>query len=664
MATGTSSWWKTLFDTGDATSTAGRALLQARYASLQRQIPLVYLLVCANYVGLYQASEGQFTPELGPGFILLVIIVARLVHWVMTSRRTLAPERIQFELKRTIVLAFVISVGFCAWAMQLFGVVDEAERYLVVLFVGMTCIGCAHGLSSLPSAARIPLVCMAMPFTILLIATGGSGMTAAGISLGIATLISLRMLHRQHTGFSELVRSRTEIALERERAEAAQRRAVEEQDRARTIAATDPLTCLPNRRALLDAMGRLGAGGGHAGTIAMVDLDGFKPINDTFGHASGDAVLKQVGTRLRAAAGEGGFVARMGGDEFAILLPHCADAEAASAAGQAICAALGAPMQIYGRELRLTGSCGLAILESAAIEPGDALARGDTALYTAKQKGRGRWALFEPSMQEGIRRRSRIEQSLRDPRLQEQIMLLFQPIYDLATGRLRAFEALARWNHPDLGPLSPAEFIPLAEQMNVVEELTEKLFAKAALETRLWPEHVSLSFNISAVQLCSLDSPKRLLKLLRRHDIDPARLQVEVTETALLTDLDLARQNLQALGLAGIRIILDDFGAGYASISYLREMQFDAIKIDGALLRAASTSETNRRLLKGVLDLCTSIGVPCIAEHIETVEQRDLVASLGCRDGQGYLLSPPVTADAARRLAKGADDKRAGRRAA
>jgi EAL domain-containing protein (putative c-di-GMP-specific phosphodiesterase class I) len=137
-----------------------------------------------------------------------------------------------------------------------------------------------------------------------------------------------------------------------------------------------------------------------------------------------------------------------------------------------------------------------------------------------------------------------------------------------------------------------------------------------------------------------------------------------VTETALLTDLDLARQNLQALGLAGIRIILDDFGAGYASISYLREMQFDAIKIDGALLRAASTSETNRRLLKGVLDLCASIGVPCIAEHIETVEQRDLVASMGCRDGQGYLLSPPVTADAARRLAKGAEDKRAGRRAA
>jgi EAL domain-containing protein (putative c-di-GMP-specific phosphodiesterase class I) len=206
---------------------------------------------------------------------------------------------------------------------------------------------------------------------------------------------------------------------------------------------------------------------------------------------------------------------------------------------------------------------------------------------------------------------------------------------------------LARWNHPALGTISPAEFIPAAEQINVIMELSDTLLAQAAVEAERWAETVRLSFNLSAVQLCTEGSAKRILAILRSAGMDPNRLQVEVTETALLVDFTVARENLHALRAAGARIVLDDFGAGHASISYLREMQFDGIKLDGSLTVQAAESLRSRRLLKGVVDLCASLGLPCVAEHIETEEQRTLLREFGCRDGQGFLLARPMDAEAA-----------------
>jgi predicted signal transduction protein with EAL and GGDEF domain len=280
-----------------------------------------------------------------------------------------------------------------------------------------------------------------------------------------------------------------------------------------------------------------------------------------------------------------------------------------------------------------------------------ALIRGDTALYRAKQNGRAGVAVFSPEMEEMRLRRTRIEQALRLADTRGRIDLRFQPIRDLATGQLRAFEALARWSDEELGEVSPGEFIPIAEQIGVIADLSDGLLARAAGEAGSWPDTVRLSFNLSAVQLCTLGSAESILAILAASGMSPERLQVEVTETALLADFSVARDNLHTLRMAGARILLDDFGAGHASISYLREMQFDGIKLDGALVAWVSDGLRNRRLLKGVLELCASLGLPCVAEHIETEDQLALLRELGCRDGQGFLLSPPLDPDAAASLA-------------
>jgi EAL domain-containing protein (putative c-di-GMP-specific phosphodiesterase class I) len=216
---------------------------------------------------------------------------------------------------------------------------------------------------------------------------------------------------------------------------------------------------------------------------------------------------------------------------------------------------------------------------------------------------------------------------------------------------LHAFEALARWRHAKMGWISPAEFIPITEQICVIESISEVLLRTALQAARQWPDAIKLSFNLSAVQLCTPGSAGRVLEILREQFFDPRRLQIEVTETALLGDFDVARDNLSALRERGVSIVLDDFGAGYSSIAYLRQIKFQSIKLDGSLITALNDRAEGLPLLRGVISLCDSIGLPCVAEHIERDEQLSDLRSLGCEFGQGFLLSPPLRADAAAQLA-------------
>jgi predicted signal transduction protein with EAL and GGDEF domain len=283
----------------------------------------------------------------------------------------------------------------------------------------------------------------------------------------------------------------------------------------------------------------------------------------------------------------------------------------------------------------------------------EAVRRADIALYAAKRRSRGSVAIFSTDMQEEVERRTSIEQALREPGLAENIDLAFQPIFDLKSMELKSFEALARWRHSELGWIPPSEFIPITEQLNVVQEISEALLKRAARVARQWPKSVQLSFNLSGVQLSSAETASNVLRILAEEGIEPSRLQVEVTETALLSDYALARSSLSRLRRMGVRIVLDDFGAGYSSISYLREMHFDALKLDGSLMTAATETASGLALLRGVLALSRAMGQECVAEHIETDEQKELLIGLGCRYGQGFQLSRPISASAATRLALG-----------
>jgi EAL domain-containing protein (putative c-di-GMP-specific phosphodiesterase class I) len=242
------------------------------------------------------------------------------------------------------------------------------------------------------------------------------------------------------------------------------------------------------------------------------------------------------------------------------------------------------------------------------------------------------------------RRRTAIERALLSPGIDNDFRMVFQPIFDLKSGRAVAHEALARWTDPELGPIPPSEFVPIAEHLNLIDQINQRLMALAFEEARQWPAEVKLSFNLSAIQICSAGSARSVLHALAQARLGPDRLQIEVTETALLGDFERARKNLAELREAGVTIVLDDFGAGYASIGYLRELRFDQIKLDGGLVTAAQHSADGRRLLRAVIGLCENLGVSSIAEHVESEELLKLVVELGCSGGQGHWLSAPVEA--------------------
>lgn len=273
------------------------------------------------------------------------------------------------------------------------------------------------------------------------------------------------------------------------------------------------------------------------------------------------------------------------------------------------------------------------------------MADADLALYEAKENPADRMALFEKRMEAPRRRRTQIEAALLAPGVHENFKVVFQPIFEIESGRVIAHEALARWTDPVLGPISPSEFVPIAEHLNLIDDLNGRIMALAFHKARDWPDHVRLSFNLSAMQLCSRDSARCVLRALRESQMSPERLQVEVTETALLADFERARENLTELRKAGATIVLDDFGAGYASIGYLRELRFDQIKLDGGLVTAAQHSVDGKRLLKAVVGLCEVLGVATVAEHVESEELLNLVKDLGCNAGQGFWLMRPVSAE-------------------
>jgi diguanylate cyclase (GGDEF)-like protein len=636
-----------LTDIGESETAFGRALLHERFRALQRQIPLVYTVALVNFLGLVFASGPANFTLLHPANLLILFVIARLVHWLRTRGVQLPPERIRAELRQTLVLAALLSFGFGFYAIILFNESPRYQQDLIVLFASLASIGCAYALASFPAGARMPLMLLALPFAGRLALSPNPAHIAVGISLALIALLTLRLVNIHNEGFVELVRSRSEIETERERAQNAEQAALTEKARVRQVADTDPLTGLANRRAFIAELeARLGAEGAPDFALAMLDLDEFKPINDIFGHAAGDAVLIEVAARLRRQGGAGAVTARIGGDEFALILP-CGNEAELIRAGTRICDTLGRPYHVEGREFRISTCAGLIVLRPGASDVRTALSRADAALYCGKEKGRGSAALFTPAIEEANQRRIEIERRLRGPSIREAIGLSYQPIFDLSTGTLRSFEALARWTDPELGLISPSEFIPIAEQINVIEGISDALLARSAREAARWPDAVRLSFNLSAVQLCTSGSAGRLLAIVAAEGLAPERLQIEVTETSMLADFSTARLNLESLRAAGARILLDDFGAGFASVSYLREMIFDEIKIDGSLIAGVPQSPIAVRLLKGVLDLCAALRVPCVAEHIETPEQIAMLRQFGCRDGQGFALSTPLSAEQA-----------------
>ena len=386
---------------------------------------------------------------------------------------------------------------------------------------------------------------------------------------------------------------------------------------------------------------------GGALAIGMIDLDGFKVINDTYGHRTGDELLVETAKRFRQLDMGDAVIARLGGDEFAVLLRDVGGPDDAQQRLVRLAKVFDAPFIVAGHVFKLRASIGLAHDVSGAVSTLSLINRADLAMYEAKRAHSSAIYLFEPEMEARTRRRILVEQALASEAENDLIVLNYQPIVDAANGRIMAFEALARWTHPTLGVIPPAEFIPLAEQAGMTSRMTMQLLSMALAAAAAWPKSVGLSFNLSAAELNSPSIASRILTMVTEHEFEPGRLAIEVTETALLGDFAAARCALSALQSGGVRILLDDFGAGYASIGYLREIQFDGIKLDGSLIASLIESPAAHDLLVGVLHLCRAIGAPVTAEMVESAGQHDLLRDLGVQKLQGHFLSRALTADEA-----------------
>ena len=626
-------------DRGSASETE-RAVVEERYWSLRRQVPIIYLLGIVNLSAMEKAATGILSIGLNlPTFVAFCALV-RLWQWFGQAAHP-GHELMVRRLRQTVWFAAAVCVAVCGRCLYLLNTGDAASHMAVLLFGGLTGIGIAFGLTALPSAARIPLILIIVPISIAALFSNEPHFAGAAFGLVAVAVLTMRLLAAHGRHFTDVVTSRSLIEREQRKVEDAHREAM-------AAATTDFLTGLTNRRAFVAAVdGASSEQSGERGfAVAILDLDRFKTVNDTYGHGVGDQLLQEVGHRLLKAVGGHGLVARLGGDEFGILLKDVRQPRLAHEIGSRILGIVNGPVMIEGRRFVISACCGLVVSRTRDDKsPSRLMADADLALYQAKESPGAAVAVFDLRMEAPQRRRSRIEGALQSPGIHDGLSVMFQPIFDLFSGEVIAREALARWTDPELGPVSPSEFVPIAERLNLIDEINRHLMAIAFAAARDWPDAIKLSFNLSAIQLCSEGTAKAVLGALRKAGLGPDRLQVEVTETALLADFERAGANLAELRRAGATIVLDDFGAGYASIGYLRELQFDQIKLDGGLVTAAQHSADGKRLLRAVIGLCDALGVSSIAEHVESEELLRLVMELGCTAGQGFWLKRPTRAE-------------------
>lgn len=410
---------------------------------------------------------------------------------------------------------------------------------------------------------------------------------------------------------------------------------------------TDALTGLPNRIEFQDRLEALCAAATTEGApfaVLCLDLDSFKAVNDTLGHQAGDQVLRETASRLRRCVRETDLVARLGGDEFAILAPTAGRAFAAQLAAR-ITEAFREPFSLEGNDTVATVSVGVALAPDNGTSTRPLLKCADIALYRAKHARGGSYRLFEPDLERQARERRGMEQQLRNALRRNELRLVFQPFLDLRQNRWVGCEALVRWQHPQRGIISPAEFIPLAEETGLIQPLGEWVLREACRVACSWPNDVRLAVNLSPAQLRDPDVVSTVLNVLAETNLAASRLEVEVTETAVISDEETTVAVLTALSQLGLQIALDDFGTGYSSLSYLRKLPLNRIKIDRSFVRDLLRDEHARSIVKAVLSLASDLGMSTTAEGVEEAEQLAALAGQNCAEAQGYLISRPISGE-------------------
>jgi diguanylate cyclase (GGDEF)-like protein/PAS domain S-box-containing protein len=408
----------------------------------------------------------------------------------------------------------------------------------------------------------------------------------------------------------------------------------------------DPLTDLANRAMLvrqLEVAQEAAEKRGECFALYVIDLDNFKSINDTLGHPTGDAFLKVVAQRLRDCVGPTAFLARLGGDEFAVMHRETNRDEAIDL-GDHIVDALLAPVNLNGRDVLAGGSVGVAMAPDDGTDPAVLMKNAELALYRAKAQGRGCARFFETGMEEDARWRADLESDLRNALANDAMDVYFQPILNTRTRKISSYETLLRWNRPGHGLVSPTTFISCAEETGIIVPLGEWVIRKAIEEAAQWRDDVAVAINLSPAQMQNPSLVATVVTALAASQLDPSRLEIEITETVLMHETEHNLRTLHALRELGVKIALDDFGTGYSSLSYLRAFPFDKIKIDQRFVRDIDDSTENQAIVRAIISLARDLGMRVTAEGVENEQQATILAGLGCTEVQGFLYSRPMPA--------------------
>ena len=422
------------------------------------------------------------------------------------------------------------------------------------------------------------------------------------------------------------------------------------------MARQDALTGLANRQALRRSLDDALVGAVRRKlrcSVFLLDLDRFKAVNDTLGHPAGDTLLRLVALRLTDEVGGQGQVGRLGGDEFQIVLPSMSSQADLGKLAQAIIDSVSRPYTINGNLVSIGTSVGIVTSDYDDRTSDDLMRDADLALYAAKAAGKGCFRFFAPEMHEAARERQLMESDLRVALAKGELRVVYQPQVDASSEAVTGFEALVRWDHPEHGPISPAVFIPLAEEIRLIDEIGEWVLRTTCAEAATWPQHITVAVNLSPVQFKSPALPSTVRMVLGDTDLPAHRLELEITEGVFLSNDDHVHEMIDSLKAIGLKLALDDFGTGYSSLSYLQRVPFDKLKIDRSFVSGASDPQSrNAALIRAMVGLASDLKMRTIAEGVETQEELALVRSLGCPLVQGYIFGRPMTAEEARALAR------------
>ena len=609
--------------------------MRAQIMALSRQLPLLFFICFVNVTAVawthYDVAPAAFT-VLFPG-ALAVGYSFLTWRWISVSYRPPSHADACRLLKSTIIQAPIATAVSMAWALALIPYGDAYAQGHVIFTIGITITSCIFCQAQLRPAAVLVAGVTAASFGVFVLDTGRPVFVAIGLSLILALAAMVYIAMISWRDFANMIAFQKD--LEASRAENLR------------LANLDTLTELPNRRRffadLTDALDR-DRRRDRRFVVGVVDLDGFKTINDLFGHAAGDRVLVEAARRMRSLAQEGVSFSRLGGDEFGLIVDLDWTAPEIQSFGERLCEALKGSFALPEGVVEISGSAGFAIFPEAGSTVELLYERADYSLYHAKKHTRGRPVIFSIEHETEIRAQANIERRLREADIETEMWLDFQPIVDVERGEVVAFEALARWQSPHLGRVAPDVFIRVAERSDLIHVLTRSLLRKALAAAAAWPAEIGVSFNLSARDLTSREAIANIVAIIERGGVAANRIDLEVTETALIHDFDLASQSLRTLKALGVGISLDDFGTGYSSLGYLQRLPIDKVKIDRGFINEVETRQSCRAIVKSVTDLCENLHLKCIVEGVETDAQMRVLRELGCVAMQGYFFAKPMPA--------------------